>query len=223
MAHTLIVVAKEPAAGQTKTRLCPPLGPQQAADLYACFLHDVLATVRRVPEVRRVIAYTPEAAAPYFRALAPDFALTPQRGADLGERLDALLSAALAAGAAKAVVMGSDSPTLPADYVKQAFAMLDTHDVVLGPTDDGGYYLIGLRRPQPRLLRDVTMSTPSVLRDTLAIAEELGLRVALLPGWYDIDTVEDLARLRADLAEAPAEIAAHTRGALRRRAERAEG
>lgn len=214
MHNTLLVVAKQPAAGRTKTRLCPPLEPQQAADLYACFLHDTLATMRRVPAVRRVIAYAPEGAAPYFRALAPDFELTPQRGADLGERLDDLLGDALARGAPKAVVMSSDSPTLPADYVGQAFTLLDTHDVVLGPADDGGYYLIGLRRPQPRLLRDVTMSTPFVLRDTLAIAEALGLRVALLPGWYDVDTVADLARLRADLAGAPAAVAAHTRALL---------
>lgn len=212
--NTLIVVAKRPAAGQTKTRLCPPLDAQQAAALYECFLHDTLATIRRVPEVRRVIGYLPDGAAPYFRTLAPDFALSPQRGADLGERLDDLLSAALAAGAPKAVVMSSDSPTLPAGYVGQAFTLLDTHDVVLGPADDGGYYLIGLRQPQPRLLRDVTMSTPFVLRETMAVAEALRLRTALLPGWYDVDTVEDLRRLRAELAEAPAEVAAYTRAFL---------
>lgn len=207
-------MAKRPAAGQTKTRLCPPLAPQQAAELYECFLRDTLATLRRVPAVRRVIGYLPEGAEPYFRELAPDFDLSPQRGANLGERLDNLLTAALADGASRAIVLGSDSPTLPFEYVDQAFTLLDAHDVVLGPADDGGYYLIGLREARPRLLREVTMSTPFVLRDTLAVAEELGLRVALLPGWYDVDTVDELHRLRAELAAAPAEIAPHTRAFL---------
>jgi glycosyltransferase A (GT-A) superfamily protein (DUF2064 family) len=85
---------------------------------------------------------------------------------------------------------------------------------VLGPCEDGGYYLIGLRRPQPRLLREVRMSTPDVLRDTLAIAAELGLRVAMLPTWYDVDTAAELARLCEELRAAPPEIAMHTRGFL---------
>jgi pyruvate-formate lyase-activating enzyme len=84
-------------------------------------------------------------------------------------------------------------------------------DVVIGPCDDGGYYLIGLKRPQPRLLRDVEMSTPHVVRDTLALAEQLGLRVALLPAWYDVDTVAELARLRTEVAALPAAVARHTR------------
>ncbi|NTU81829.1 MAG: glycosyltransferase [Chloroflexales bacterium] len=212
----LLVVAKQPAAGQTKTRLCPPLDGEAAAALYACFLRDTVEVMRQVPDVRREIVYLPAAAAGYFHALAPDMALSPQRGADLGERLDQLLTAALAGGAHKAVVMNSDSPTLPAAYIAQAFALLDAHDVVLGPSDDGGYYLIGLREPRPRLLRDVPMSTPTVLRDTLAIAADLGLRTALLPTWYDIDTIADLDRLRAELREAPAAVAAHTRAFLSR-------
>lgn len=214
MHSTLLVVAKQPAAGQTKTRLCPPLDGKTAADLYACFLRDTLDLMRRVPGVRREVGYLPAGAEGYFRALAPDMALRLQRGADLGERLDHLLTATLAEGAQKAVVMDSDSPTLPAAYVAQAFAQLDTHDVVLGPCDDGGYYLIGLRQPQPRLLREVTMSTPRVVLDTLAIADELGLRTALLPGWYDVDTAAELTRLSAELVESPPDVAAHTRGLL---------
>jgi glycosyltransferase A (GT-A) superfamily protein (DUF2064 family) len=86
--------------------------------------------------------------------------------------------------------------------------------VVLGPCDDGGYYLIGLKRPQPRLLREVQMSTPFVMRDTLALADSLGLRVALLPPWYDVDTMTELERLRAELAEADQHTAIHTRALL---------
>ncbi|MEI6777261.1 MAG: TIGR04282 family arsenosugar biosynthesis glycosyltransferase [Chloroflexales bacterium] len=210
--NALLVVAKEPVAGQTKTRLCPPLDGVTAAALYTCFLRDTLALMDQVADVRRIIAYLPEDAAGYFRDLAPQMALTPQRGTGLGERLNNLLCDALADGAAHAVVMDSDSPTLPVDYLRRAFGELERGaDVVIGPCDDGGYYLIGLRQPQPRLLREVPMSTPDVLRDTLAIARELGLRVALLPTWYDVDTAAELARLREDLRDQPPEIAAHTR------------
>jgi len=211
----LLVVAKQPAAGQTKTRLCPPLDGPTAAALYACFLRDTLAVMREVEGVRRAIAYLPEAAEGYFRTLAPDMALTPQRGAELGERLDNLLCDALADGAQQAVVMDSDSPSLPAAYIRQAFAELDGPcDVVLGPCDDGGYYLIGLKQPQPRLLREVRMSTSTVVQETLALAEGLGLRTALLPTWYDVDTANELLRLQRELLAAPPEACPATRALL---------
>ncbi len=215
MHRSLLVVAKRPAAGQTKTRLCPPLTGEAAAALYACFLRDTLDVMRQVPDVGRGIVYLPEAALDYFSALAPDMQLSLQAGVGLGERLDHLLTAALEAGASQAVVMDSDSPTLPVDYLVQAFAALaGPNDVVLGPCEDGGYYLIGLKRPQPRLLRDVEMSTPYVVRDTLALAGQLGLKVALLPTWYDVDTVAELDRLRAELHDAPPHVARHTRAFL---------
>jgi uncharacterized protein len=215
MTHALLVVAKQPAAGQTKTRLCPPLAAETAAALYECFLRDTLDLMRQVPGVQRGIVYLSGDAAGYFHTLAPDMALTPQRGVDLGERLDQLLSDALASGAAQAVVMDSDSPTLPVAYVAEAFARLDgSGDVVLGPCDDGGYYLIGLKRPQPRLLREVRMSTPFVVRDTLALADALGLKVTLLPPWYDVDTVAELERLRTELATASEQTAPRTRALL---------
>jgi hypothetical protein len=107
--------------------------------------------------------------------------------------------------------MDSDSPTLPAANLQTAFTALDEVDVVLGPCDDGGYYLIGLKQPAPRLLREVQMSTPRVVADTLALASEEGLRVKLLPTWYDIDDVSTLNRLMAELAHAPALVAPHTR------------
>ncbi len=215
--RALLVVAKQPAAGQTKTRLCPPLDVTAAAALYECFLRDTLAVMRQVPGVRRTIAFLPEDADGYFHDLAPDMALTPQRGADLGERLANLLADALAGGAHQAVVMDSDSPSLPAAYVARAFAELaGPCDVVLGPCDDGGYYLIGVKQPQPRLLREVRMSTPTVVQDTLALAAELGLRTALLPTWYDVDTAAELARLQRELSTAPPEQCPETRRTLAR-------
>jgi hypothetical protein len=107
--------------------------------------------------------------------------------------------------------MDSDSPTLPADYVRQAFTALEAADVVLGPCEDGGYYLIGLNRPAPRLLREVPMSTPDVMRDTLAIADRDKLNVALLPTWYDVDTAQELERLKAELYRSRNGLAPATR------------
>jgi len=199
MPDTLLVVAKQPAPGQTKTRLCPPLTPVQAAALYDCFLRDTLNTMRKVPDVQRVIAFLPEDAQGYFNQLAPDMGLICQRGLSLGERLDNLLTEALANGAQRAVVMDSDSPTLPAAYLSQAFERLAHADVVLGPTRDGGYYLIGLKQPQPHLLRQVQMSTPNVLSDTLKLADATGLSVSLLPSWYDVDTIADLHQLDREI------------------------
>jgi hypothetical protein len=111
--------------------------------------------------------------------------------------------------------MNSDGPNLPAAFLARAFeALAGGADVVLGPCEDGGYYLIGLSRPAPRLLREVRMSTPHVLADTLELADEEGLEVALLPAWYDVDDAGSLARLAADLAGAPPELARHTRAML---------
>jgi rSAM/selenodomain-associated transferase 1 len=199
MSDTLLVVAKQPIPGQTKTRLCPQLSPAQSADLYECFLLDTLDVMRRVPDVKRVVCFLPDDGREYFNQLAPDMDLTRQHDESLGERLDHLLTEALAGGSPRAVVIDSDSPTLPAEYISQAIDQLTDADVVLGPTQDGGYYLIGMKRPQPRRLRQVQMSTSHVLADTLVLAQASNLIVRLLPTWYDIDTIDDLLRLDGEI------------------------
>ncbi len=209
--NALLVVAKRPQPGQTKTRLTPPLSPLEASQLYEHFLRDTLDLMRHVPNTKCIIAYLPEDEEGYFRSIAPDFDLLPQKGIDLGERLDNALIQCLTNGFEKAVIMDSDSPTLPADCLTRAFTALESADVTLGPCDDGGYYLIGLRRPAPRLLREVRMSTPDVLSDTLRLAAEENLRVQLLETWYDVDTAGELERLRAELANLQNGRAAHTR------------
>lgn len=209
--NALLVVAKRPAPGQTKTRLSPPLLPNQAAALYECFLRDTLELMRQTPNVQPVIAYLPSSEEAYFAELAPDFELILQDGPDLGVRLDNALTHYLHSGYKRAVIMDSDSPTLPAHYLTTAFEALEKADVVLGPCDDGGYYLIGLNRPAPHLLREVQMSTPRVVADTLALAAEEALRVELLPTWYDVDDAASLARLTAELTQAPLATAHHTR------------
>ena len=224
--RALLVMAKQPVAGRAKTRLVPPLTGSSAASLYHCFLQDILATVRVAAQQEAFIpgiAYTPAAARDYFRQLAPDFLLVPQQGPPtatagprperLGDRLQYVLSAALSLGHRQVAAINSDSPTLPPDLLWSAFRRLDDPrvDAVFGPCADGGYYLIGVKRPPGRLVTDVQMSTPTVLRDTLAIAAAEGLRVDLLPEWYDIDSADELQRLSVELISHPERAPATSR------------
>jgi rSAM/selenodomain-associated transferase 1 len=198
----IVIMAKAPRAGAVKTRLCPPLSPADAADLYACFLRDKIAQVQGVTGVTGVIAFTPGESRSEFELLAPGFRLIEQLGADLGERLRNCLDGLLGDAYAGAVAIDSDTPTLPTAFLEQAVSLLSGPgaDVVVGPSDDGGYYLIGVRRPAPFLFERMPWSTPAVLPETLRRAEAKGLQVARLPVWFDVDTPADLDRLRAELA-----------------------
>ena len=212
-----MVMAKEPLPGRTKTRLSPPLSSRQATDLYRCLLQDTLELMKRIEGVRPIIAYLPPDAEPFFRRIAPPgFDFLAQVGSDLGERLDNALTRYLQTGYQQAVVMDSDSPTLPPDYLRQAFRELEKPavDVVLGPAHDGGYYLIGLKSPCSALFRGIAMSTPTVMAETLERAQEQGLRVACLPEWYDVDTAEELERLVDELRSQPDHRAPRTRAFL---------
>jgi hypothetical protein len=205
-------------AGQTKTRLTPPLTGEQAASLYECFLQDTLElmqTARRLLPMTLIIAYLPADGEAYFRQLAPDFDLLLQQGNDLSERLDNALSYCLGHGYDQAVIMDSDSPTLSPENLAAAFTALDLADVSLGPCDDGGYYLIGLKKPASSLFLKVTMSTDHVTQDTLKQAELANLTAQLLPTSYDIDYAADLRRLIDELDTLPLTTAPHTRAFLR--------
>jgi rSAM/selenodomain-associated transferase 1 len=210
----LIVMAKAPRANQVKTRLCPPLRSEEAASLAASFLKDVVARAAGCgPAV--MIAYAPTDGRGELEALLPsDMLWTPQQGADLGARMLSALQAASGQRFSPLVMIGTDSPTLPLPWLSGAFELLRTEevDMVLGPTEDGGYYLIGLKQPVPGLFETVAWSSACALTDTLRNADTLGLRVALLPTWYDVDTPDDLARLRAELHSSPParEYAPHT-------------
>jgi rSAM/selenodomain-associated transferase 1 len=211
----VIVVAKAPARGHTKTRLGATIGLDASAELYACLLQDVLDVVRRVPDMARAIAYLPQGSEHFFGQLAPDFELLLQQGDDLGARLDHALNMCLQQGYAQAAVMSSDTPLVDPLAIAQAFDALDAgHDVAIGPCDDGGYYLMAVKQPQPDLLRPIRMSTPRVLQDTLDAAAVRGLRVAMTPATFDIDNADDLARAREVLATMPPTVAARTRAWL---------
>ena len=208
--NALMVVAKRPAPGKTKTRLAPPLTPELASALYECFLRDTLDKMRQVADAQHIIAYLDER--DYFQRLAPDFELTPQTGHDLGERLDNALTLYLSRGYEHVVIMDSDSPTLPSEYLSQAFDVLaNGADVALGPCDDGGYYLIGVNQPIPRLLRKVQMSTPTVAEDTIALAKEENLKLITLPTWYDVDDASSLTRLIEELNDYDSITTNHSR------------
>jgi len=215
----LAIMAKAPRVGAVKTRLCPPLRAPEAAELARCFLLDAVERVRAVAGVEPIVAYTPTEARSEFEALAPGFALIPQRGEDLGERQGGLVEDVLGLGHEAALVIGTDSPTLPRECLDEAvgLVMAPEVDLVLGPTEDGGYYLLGLRASCPGLFEDVPWSTPAVLSRTLDRAQRLGLRVACLPTWFDVDTGADLERLRAGLDAAPGPFPRHTREFLGRR------
>jgi rSAM/selenodomain-associated transferase 1 len=212
--RALMVMAKEPSVGNTKTRLCPPLTEEEAKDLYRSFLMDTLELMSRVEEAQPLVAYWPPGAQRVFRRLAPDgFDFVLQEGAGLGERLNHVLTHCLTQGYQQVVALDSDSPTLPVSYLREAFSTLDDPDVdvVLGPCDDGGYYLIGMKSPHPLLFEKMEMSTPTVAADTLRRGEQNGLRFVCLRNWYDVDTGQELKRLATELGLEGCEIARHTR------------
>ena len=197
------VMAKVPGATAVKSRLHPVLGASLATRLYDCFLRDRLDALATVAGIDRVVAFTPpEAREAMARLIPPGFALVAQRGMDLGARLHGLLAELLASGHPGAIAIDSDSPTLPMHYVAAAARVLATGaaEVVIGPCDDGGYYLIGVRSPHPNLFEGIPWSTDRVLPLTLERARQHGLRTHVLAAWFDVDTEMDLARLAHTLA-----------------------
>lgn len=195
----LAVMAKVPVAGAVKTRLCPPLTPEQAARLARCFLEDRIEQLGALRAGDRVVAFAPPERQEELRALVPPgVRLVPQAGIDLGARLHHVLGGLLAEGYTGAIALDADSPTLPTAYIERACAVLldRAADVVVGPSEDGGYYLIGLAAPAPGLFTDMPWSTPAVCQETLARARRAGRRAALLPPWFDVDRGADLERLR---------------------------
>lgn len=210
----LVIMAKLPAVERTKTRLCPPLSPAGAAALYEAMLRDTIELVAGLEGVQLAIAVTPPEAIGDFQRISPlDTMLLPVAGADIGDCLSQVLERLLAAGYSRAIAVNSDGPTLPIDHLREAVRRLAEAevDVVLGPSEDGGYYLIGLNQHRPALFQEIEWSTKRVLAQTLTRAEVMRLNVVLLPPWYDVDTPADLDRLRSELATLPAEALPHTR------------
>ena len=201
--HALAVMAKVPHAGPVKTRLTPPLTTEEAAQLSVCFLRDITANILGLTDDRaeRVILYTPENAERSLKTLVPDgFRFTPQRGTTLAERL-ANAGTELLDEFQSVCLINSDSPTLPRQILVSALSCLELEGdrVVLGPSQDGGYYLIGLKQPHPSLFDRIAWSTPDVLAQTIERAREIDLNVELLPPWYDVDDAAALQLLCGEL------------------------
>ena len=206
MKTCLIVFAKNPIPHQVKTRLIPTLSPEQAATLYTAFLTDWCETLAELSDVDLVIAYTPAEAQPDLQALIGNDAIyIPQVGVDLGERLISATQWAAEHGYTKILLVGSDSPTLPISYIYQALTLLDSRNIVIGPSTDGGYYLIGfsvatLAMPGPHVFEGIAWSTAEVFQQTVARIHAAEATLGLLPPWYDIDSTEDLAFLHAHIS-----------------------
>jgi rSAM/selenodomain-associated transferase 1 len=221
----LAVMTKAPQAGRVKTRLIPPLTPEEAAELNRCFLRDTTAAIsvccsgglrppnvdsaRPGPGAHRaplqcsgIAVYTPIGAeSAYEGILPPDFSLLPQRGDKFGERLYFAIEDLFKCGFDSVCLIDSDSPTVPAGNFAEAVELLSTSEerLVLGPSDDGGYYLIGVRKPHRYLFEQIDWSTERVLNQTMQRATKIGLEVKLLPTGYDVDDAASLRRLCNEL------------------------
>jgi uncharacterized protein len=199
------IFCKTPAAGLSKTRLSPPLRPEECSVLSACFIRDLAATLHglsREGDVAPYAVYTPAGTEDRLRALLPPgFCLLLQCEGDFGTRLLKATTDLLDAGHAGAILVNADSPTLPASILRAAVRALQEGDtVVLGPAIDGGYTLIGLSRPHARVFADIPWSTPDVYRLTIERADEIGVPVVTVPLWYDVDDRATLRLLEAELA-----------------------
>ncbi len=195
---TVIVFAKAPTPGLVKTRLCPPMRPEQAADLYVNLLDDVLEATGQFAlqhQLDAVLSVHPIEARGEFASRAPsNFRVIAQCGNGLAARMMWAVDEAAAGGAGKILLRGSDNPALSIRHLQAALLGLDEHDLVVSPDLDGGYGLIGVRGVWPGVF-DHPMSTHTLLEETIADARRLGLSVQVLEGSFDIDRVEDISRL----------------------------
>ncbi len=198
------IICKTPMPGKSKTRLSPPLAPEECAAISACFIRDLGRTIGSLADdgdVAAAAVYTPFGTEPALRRLLPDgFHLTLQGDGDLGARLLKGTTDLIETGFGGAILVNSDSPTLPKSILRAAVdAVRDGDNVVLSPAFDGGYTLIGLSRPHARLFDDMPWSTPQVYDLTLARAGEIGLPVVNVPGWYDVDDAASYAMLEDEV------------------------
>ena len=215
----MAVMAKAPRPNHAKTRLVPPLTPHQAAALSACFLRDITENIRqagRHASLAGYVAYAPAGTEALFHGmLAPctelvlaDGSIPAPAGVDgFGRSLFHAMASLLDQGYGAVCLVNSDSPTLPTAYLQHAATALARpgERMVLGVSEDGGYYLIGLKTPNAALFRDIAWSTDRVATQTLARAATAGLDVIALPMWFDVDDAASLARLTEELSRPPAD------------------
>jgi len=216
MSTALIVFAKAPIPGEVKTRLCPPLDPDEAASLHGTLVLDAVERAKGLAGASLYVAGAPDLAHPFFKVLEGRYGakLLAQRGPDLGARMKWAMQDAFEQGAEDVLLTGTDLPTLPRARLMESLTLIKKHDVVLGPTADGGYYLIGLRKMVPALFEGIAWSTAEVFADTKKKIEDAGLSLGLLPECRDLDTLEDLKAF-IGLCGKDRAITKRTEGALR--------
>ena len=230
MSAALIVFAKPPVPGRVKTRLTPPLSPEDAARLYGAFLQDALDQYQDLGVTLRLYLALDEPPPGTGIAIRrgdifPQWTgnVFSQRGEGLGERMKQAFRETFAAGRRRVILIGTDHPTLPSAWIKEGFAFLEAQRaVVLGPTGDGGFYLIGMNESFPEIFEGMTYSHGAVFEQTTARVASCGASLQTLPEWYDVDTFDDLKRLVADMLRESAG-AMRTRAMLQRLSERYEG
>lgn len=190
----ILLFVKSPVKGQVKTRLAAELGEDFALGLYKCFVEDELGFIKDVDVPLRLLFHPPHAESDFLEWLGERDLLRPQTGDDLGERMKNAFENAFAEGFSKVVVIGSDLPDLPGDFLREALKALESHDAVVGPSSDGGYYLIGFSHMSflPEAFAGVAWSTSAACTQTLALLEKHRRSIHLLPEWHDVDTAEDL-------------------------------
>lgn len=195
--NCILFFLKAPTAGKVKTRLAAEIGEQAVVGLYRCFVEDLLATVEKVDSGLRLCIHPPGAMSEVRQWLGDRYSYRPQRGDDLGQRLKNAFAGAFEDGFSNVVAIGSDSPDLPEEFVREAFVKLESHDAVIGPASDGGYYLIGFSEHSfvPEAFENVAWSTSTVCDQTRARLAAQGMSAHLLPLWHDVDRQSDLDEL----------------------------
>ncbi|NOY41713.1 MAG: glycosyltransferase [Planctomycetes bacterium] len=199
MPDCLGLFAKYWQPGQVKTRLAATIGDAAAADAYQQFVVTLLNRLQNLGNQRWLAFAPPERAGEFESVAAERWQLEPQAEGDLGQRMQTFFANRLAEGCQRIVLLGTDSPNVPVEYVQQALIELRNHDVVLGPTEDGGYWLVGVSTDVPEIFTDIPWSTPNVWQATLEALRSRGRAYTTVPTWYDIDENDDLQRLIADL------------------------
>jgi len=196
--NALILFARDPVLGKVKTRLSPFLEDESILKLYTCFLKDSLDTIRQVENTDRFVGVAPSNESGFFSGmLSPDTQLFVQEGEQLGDKMRQAIQDRFAEGYKRVVIIGSDSPSLPVSYIDRAF--YSDKDLFLGPSTDGGYYLLGMQEKMTEVFEGVTWGTKSVLRETFQRLIQKGVKLELLPVWYDVDSPEDLKFFKTHL------------------------
>ena len=193
----ILFFVKYPVLRGVKTRLAEHVGHDVATDLYKSFVAEILTTLHTLSVNFRIVFYPPDAGDQFQQWLGEKYSYAPQIGQDLGQRMKNAFLQAFSDGFNSVVIIGSDSPDLPADYLDLGFTALDTNDVVVGPSSDGGYYLIGFVKNAflPEVFGGISWNSHNVLEQTINILKQHKKKLYLLPQWHDVDTLADLNEL----------------------------